>query len=65
VPRILRFQDLRGYSKELVVISGRLNERMRIGYDKTKLPLLEFDHPLAKLIMRESLEIDHAGQTGL
>ena len=45
----------------LIVVSGRLGENLVIGYDKTELPLLENMDPLARLIIREAHERDHAG----
>ena len=36
---------------ELIVVSGRLKDNLRVGYDKTELPVLEPSTRLAKMIM--------------
>ena len=61
LPRFLTKKDPRGLDVELVVVAGRLGDNLRIGYDKTELPLLERKHPVAKLLMREAHETDHSG----
>jgi hypothetical protein len=61
LPRILKTADSRGFENEMVVVSGRLGDSLRIGYDKTELPLLEMKHPLSRLIMQEAHEMDHSG----
>jgi hypothetical protein len=45
----------------MIVISGRGEKCLRVGYDKTELPVLECTNPLAKLILQDSHNIDHAG----
>ena len=61
LPRILRVADSRGVEVDTVVVSGRLGDNLVVGYDKTELPLLEYSHPMSKLIMRECHEMDHGG----
>ncbi len=60
-PQILEKKDGRGFDVKVVVVSGRLKENLRVGYDKTELPLIERSHPIARLIMREAHEVDHSG----
>ena len=46
---------------ELLVTAGRLGDNMRIGFDKTSLPILMYNSELSGLYMREAHEIDHGG----
>ena len=40
LPKILQKKDPRGIEVELVVVAGRLGDNLRIGYDKSELPVL-------------------------
>ena len=46
---------------ELIVVSGRLKDNLRVGYDKTELPVLEPSTKLAKMIMEEAHKKNHQG----
>jgi hypothetical protein len=35
--------------------------KLKIGYDKNQLPILEYNNPLAKLFLEEAHEEDHGG----
>jgi hypothetical protein len=61
MPRVITGQDPRGVEYKMIVISGRGEECLRVGYDKPELPILECTSPLAKLIMQDYHNVDHAG----
>ena len=46
---------------ELVVTAGRLGDKLLVGYDKAKLPILEADCKLAVLFMSQAHGVDHGG----
>jgi hypothetical protein len=54
MPRIINGQDMRGLDYNMIVISGRGEKCLRVGYNKTELPVLECTNPLAKLILLDS-----------
>ena len=60
-PRTLKYEDARGQQRRSIVISGRLGQHLRIGYDKTDLPLIEYKSPLARLIMLKAHNAAHSG----
>ena len=49
------------FETDLVVTSGRVADKMTIGYDKTVLPILSYASPLALLYMKAAHNIDHSG----
>ena len=46
---------------KLVVCSGRLGDQLKVGYDKTALPILDVKTHISKLYMRRAHEEDHSG----
>ena len=45
----------------LIVVSGRLGEGAKVGFDKSDLPLLEPSHRLSLMIMNDAHDVSHAG----
>ena len=60
-PKFLVETDIWGILRSSVVIAGRLDSRLSVGYDKEFLPLLEYKSPLARLIMLKAHNVAHPG----
>ena len=50
-----------GEPVDLIVTSGRLGDKMLIGYDRESLPILMQSDPLSMLYMKEAHGVDHGG----
>jgi len=59
------FTDLLGYKRSQWMVGGRMKTKMKIGYDKAELPILDYSHPLAKLFLEEAHQVDHGGQDNM
>ena len=60
-----KFVDLLGCERTHWMVGGRMKTRMKIGYDKAELPILDYNCPLAKLFLEEAHEVDHGGQDNM
>ena len=59
-PRLQTVQT-RYKTVDLIVTSGRLGAALAIGYDREYLPVINYNSPLARLIMLDAHNIDHSG----
>jgi hypothetical protein len=57
--------DQLGCKRSLWVVGGRMKAKMKIGYDRTELPILDYNSPLAKLFLEEAHRVDHGGQDNM
>ena len=57
----LKDVEIVGMKKQIVVVSGRGEQVLQVGYDKENLPILNYDDYLARLYMIRAHEIDHSG----
>ena len=61
IPMIQEVEGQGGEMLKLVVCSGRLGDQLKVGYDKTALPILDVKTHISKLYMRRAHEEDHSG----
>ena len=60
-----KFVDQLGCERAHWVVGGRMAAKMKIGYDKAELPILDYSSPLAKLFLEEAHRADHGGQDNM
>ena len=58
---VLKKVNVLGKEVELVVMNGRLENSMSIGYDKTELPILSYKSPLSRQIINDAHDQGHGG----
>ncbi len=57
-----KFADLLGIQKTHLVVGGRLVKKLHVGHDKDELPIMDYQHPLASMIMEDAHGQDHGEQ---
>lgn len=57
--------DLLGCKRSHRVVGGRKKAKMKIGHNKTSLPILDDNSPLAKLFLAEAHRVGHGGQNNV
>ena len=60
-----KFVDLLGCKRTHWMVGGRMKTKLKIGYDKPGLPILDYNCPLAKLFLEEAHRVDHGGQDNM
>ena len=60
-PKLIGLQSCFGSDVPVVVVVGRVQGALLVGYDRDGLPLLTSKSPLSKLIMRDAHVTDHSG----
>ena len=62
MPLKKEFMDSVGIKRVHLVVGGRLVKKLHVGYDKNDLPILDYQHPLANMVMEDAHGQDHGGQ---
>jgi hypothetical protein len=62
MPLKKNFKDLLGIQRTYLVVGECLVKKLNVGYDKDDLPILDYQHPLANMIMEDTHCQDHGGQ---
>jgi Family of unknown function (DUF5641) len=61
MPRKWKFTDGLGCERSIWVVGGRMRTKMKIGYDKDRLPILGHTSQLARLFIEDAHQVDHGG----